>query len=421
MKYSVVSTLLFACLCFGPAFAEGQFKFDGDVRTRGTLTTYPDDSLFYAPAGSSGTDASVLGRLKFAWDKGDWDLRADYQAAGLWGERIEYTRELPPEAQFLVNRLPSDRTRLFDLTSIIRDQGKTALFHRLDRLSVGYTGQKAVVRVGRQAITWGNGMVYSPMDIFNPFDPAAVDTEYKTGDDMVYGQYLRNNGDDWQTVLVVRRDAITGDVEGDVSSLAVKYHGGNGETEFDLLASQHYDEPLLAVGGNTSLGGAIWRGDLTVALTDEDDAVASLVTSLSYSWVWGGKNFSGVAEYFFNGFGQRDGNYDPDSLAANPELLERLVRGELFTLGRHYTALSTTIEMTPLFLLLPNVFINLSDGSALLQLVTQNDLHENLLLLGALNVPVGANGTEFGGIVTGTPGVYLSSDFSAFVQLNWYF
>ena len=184
--------------------------------------------------GSTSTDFSLLGRLKFAWDKGTWDMRADYHGGFLYCDRIEYTRNLPPGSKLFVRRLPSDRTRLFDLTKIIGDQGKQAAFHRLDRLSVGYTGPRAVLRFGRQAVTWGNGMVYTPMDIFNPFDPTAVDTEYKTGDDMLYGQYLRDNGDDWQSVLVFRRDLISGDLDSDVSSLALKYHGFGGDTEYDL-------------------------------------------------------------------------------------------------------------------------------------------------------------------------------------------
>ena len=112
---------------------------------------------------------------------------------------------------------------------------------------------------------------------------------------------------------------------------------------------------------------------------------------------------------------------DPASLAANPELLSRIARNELFTLGRHYTALSATIEATPLLLFIPTVFVNLSDGSALAQVVTQYDLREDLLMLGALNLPIGPEGTEFGGIETGEQGTYLSSGLSLFAQLNWYF
>ena len=58
------------------------------------------------------------------------------------------------------------------------------------------------------------------MDVFNPFDPAAVDKEYKTGDDMLYGQYLLNNGNDMQGVAMVRRNPLNRRCGSDQSSLA---------------------------------------------------------------------------------------------------------------------------------------------------------------------------------------------------------
>ncbi len=88
-------------------------------------------------------------------------------------------------------------------------------------------------------------------------------------------------------------------------------------------------------------------GDLVVTFA-EDETVPSLVTSLSYSWTWGGKNVSGVVEYFYNGFGKSDGCYSLECLAENPELLKRIARGELFTLGRNYLAASAMIEIHPL-------------------------------------------------------------------------
>ena len=74
------------------------------------------------------------------------------------------------------------------------------------------------------------------MDILNPFDPAAVDKEYKLGDDMLYGQLARRNGDDLQGVVVFRRNLETGNVDQDWSSVALKYHGFAGPGEYDLLS-----------------------------------------------------------------------------------------------------------------------------------------------------------------------------------------
>jgi len=394
--------------------------FGGRLSDQFILASYPDDSLFRDLTGPRSLDNNLELRLNLGVDRGPLNLDVSYELIGLFGDTIDFTRDFPEGLQALVGRYPRDDARLFNLTHVFRDEGRSAVLQRLDRLSVRYAGEKAVVRFGRQALTWGNGMVYTPMDILNPFDPAAVDREYKLGDDMLYGQLLRANGDDLQGVAVFRRSLETAHVDAEWSSFALKYHGLVGSGEYDLMAARHFDDPLVAGGGSLALGGAVWRGDGVFTFTDEETHLTA-VTSLSYSWVWGGKNMSGVAEYFFNGFGQPDGQYDPESLAQNPELLQRLARGELFTLGRHYVVASTLMELHPLFHLTPNVFVNLSDGSALVQIVTQNDLEQDLVLLGAVGLPVGPSGTEFGGIETDVPGLYLSRGPSLFLQLNWYF
>jgi hypothetical protein len=209
-------------------------------------------------------------------------------------------------------------------------------------------------------------------------------------------------------------------VEKEQSSLAFKYHGFIGSNEFDLLAAEHFDDQVLGVGGIVSLGGAVLRGDLTWTKTDRD-RVFSAVGSLGYSWVWGGKNMSGVLEYYYSGFGQDNGAYAPGDLLQNPDLLKRLERGELFTLARHYLGGSVMIEINPLFLLTPNLFVNLHDPSALAQLVAQYDWKQNLQLLGALNFPIGPSGSEYGGTESPVEGRYFSTDPSLFAQLAWYF
>lgn len=396
---------------------ETEFELGGHVKGRLLGQSFPDNSAFRQLAGSSSLDIESDLRLNFVANRGQWSVNADYQLFAGYGDRINPAALLPGG---LGNRLPNDDRRFFNLTGTIDDDGKFVALHRLDRLSLGYASDKAVVRLGRQALSWGNGLVFSPMDIVNPFDPTAVDTEYKAGDDMLYAQYLRGNGDDIQFAYVVRRDIVSGDPEFDESTVAAKYHGIVGAAEYDLLAARNFGDTTLAVGGNRSIGGAVWRGDLV--LTDAaSGSKVQFVTNLSYSWMWGGKNVSGVLEYYFDEFGQKDGSYDATSLAQNPELLQRLARGQSFTIGRHYVAGGLTIEMTPLWILMPNLFANAEDGSALLQIVTRNNLHEDMEFIGALNIPLGPDGSEYGGIALDTPGVFLSTGASLFAQLAWYF
>lgn len=410
----------FLATCSGLAAAdETEYEFGGHTKTRLVAQTFPDDSVFHDLTGSSSFDVEADLRLNFDADNGPWSVKLSYQLFALYGDSIEYIRDLPGQGLFF-NRFPEDERRLFDLTGVISDSDKFAALHRIDRLWIGYTNEKTVLRFGRQAISWGNGLFFTPMDIVNPFDPSAIDTEYKAGDDMLYAQFLRDNGDDLQAAVVFRRNPTTGDMESDEGTMAIKYHGISGDAEYDILTAVNHDDTTIGIGGNRSIGGAVLRGDIVVTDTSSD-TIVQFVTNLSYSWTWGGKNVSGALEYYFNGFGQKDGAYDLPSLANNPDLLDRLSRGELYSVGRHYLAGSLMIEVTPLWLLTPMVFLNVEDGSAFVQFVTQNDLKENLAFLGSVNVPVGPGGTEYGGIASGVADRYFSTDLSVFAQIAWYF
>ena len=395
-------------------------EIGGHTKLNATGQWYPSSSLFRDAVGSTAVDATGELRVTFKADNGPWSFAADWQLVVIHGDTLGLGRSLPPGAELLFATLPEDDRRLLDLTKVVDQGSEHAILHRLDRLAVAYTSEKIVVRGGRQALSWGNGLFYSPMDLVNPFDPSAVDTEYKAGDDMLYLQYLRDNGDDVQAAYVARRDLVTGDVEADDATAALKYHGFAGELEYDLLLAENYGDAVVGLGGGRSIGGAILRGDLVITDTDIDTYL-QVVTNLTYSWVWGGKNMSGALEYFYNGFGQRADRYDVTNLANKPVLASRLGRGELFSLGRHYLAGSVLIEVTPLWTVTPTLLANAADPSALFQFVTSVSLSDNMTLLGSINLPIGPDGSEFGGIPAGVPDRYLSGGPGLFAQFAWYF
>jgi len=147
----------------------------------------------------------------------------------------------------------------------------------------------------------------------------------------------------------------------------------------------------------------------------------AFVASTSYAWSWLNRNISGLLEYYYNGFGQADGDYSVAALTTNTALLARISRGELFTLGRNYLAAGATIEITPLTILTPTLFTNLDDGSALLQLLLNYDIKQDFNLLAGFTLPIGPTGTEYGGIPSRIPGIFLSPGSALFAKLSWHF
>jgi hypothetical protein len=412
MRYPC-ATLLLAATCAQAQLLD--FR-SGHVKGQYLLGTYPDDSLLRELIGTPSHDLNGDLRLLVDGRKNGWSWQADYQFIVRSGDTVEIGGQVPGSILLPGANLEDDR-RLMDLTHVISENDERVILHRLDRLHLGYTGEKAVARIGRQAVSWGNGLIYNPVDFFNPFDPAAVDKEYKTGDDMFYGQYLQDSGNDWQLVSVWRRDE-DGNTDSDVNSNALKYHAFVGERELDVLLARHFEDQIASLGGVSNWGGAILRGDVMVTHTDLD-TYTSLVANLSYSWTWGGKNVSGVAEYFFNGLGLREEDYD--ELGESYDLVVRIARGELFTIGRHYLAGGLTVELNPLLNLTPTAFLNLGDASGLVQLAGSYDISQSWQLLFAVNLPFGNDGTEFGGLESGVDSLNLSFGPSLFTQLAFYF
>ncbi|MFL0800087.1 MAG: hypothetical protein K6L80_06560 [Agarilytica sp.] len=429
----------FSILLCSPVYADefDNLSFSGALKTRAVQIRYPEHSIFNEFSGEEvygggRTDNSVNLRLNAAWDvSSQWGADIHYEVETRHSEALDVFSD--SLNVFQEDSLPSDDKRLMNLTQVFGSGGERASFHRLDRLSINFQGNQNVLKIGRQAISWGNGMMYSPMDFFNPFDPTLIDTEYKSGDDMLYAQRLFSNGDDAQLVYVARRNKI-GDLSGNESSLAMKYHGFVGESEFDLLLSQHYNDEVLALGAVHSLGGTVVRGDIVATRVKPDServeeegntsTFVSLVANLSYSWVSWGKNMSGVFEYFHNGFGLAHDDYNVIALQQKSELFERISRGELFTLGKNYVALSVLVEASPLWLLTPNMLINGDDGSGLFQLVSQHDITQDIQVSAALSFPFGEDGSEFGGLEIssiGSKNKYVSYTSNIYVQASWYF
>jgi hypothetical protein len=423
MFKSGIASLCLLLLLSTPILGEDiDTEWGGHLQVRAE-SGWPDQRSLYAPFGTDPlVDGSIDLRLK---NRSFWrsvDLETHYECITAGGDTRRKTAALagglPPGFMTSVAAI-NDRRRLLDLTATIEDGSGHVVYHRLDRLALSLRGDDATLTLGRQALTWGNGLVFNPMDLFNPFAPTDTDRDYKTGDDMALARLPASPLGDLQLLYVPRRDLVTGDLAWTASSVAAKVHRAAGTTEFDILVARHYRDHVFGMGASGYLADAAWRADVTWTRlhgSRRSDTV-SFVANLDYSWIWSGKNWYGLVEFFYNGLGDSD----PAAAMGDPDLAGRILRGEQFTLGRAYLATQVQYEIHPLFNLTLATIANLQDPCGIVQPRAIWDVAQNIQFTLGGSLYWGRSGTEFGGFRPVAGGPWLHAPDSAYLRATIFF
>ena len=333
---------------------------------------------------------STAGTARLLWERGAGPLRLEAQAVIRHdnGGDVALATALAP---FLPPPAPST---LFDLTGIWTSSAGTRLSGRIDRLGIALSGETAVLKLGRQAITWGSGIVFHPSDIVAPFAPNAPDSAYKPGVDMVYGQLLLEGGADIQAIWVPRPLVAGGPAASAASTLALRGQAGFGSLDAALMLARDRGDSVAGLALSGALGGASWNAEAVGwQLSGGGFRSLYLLNIAGFGQLFG-RNASYFAEYLHSGFGV--GAASPlDSLPA--DLTKRLSTGQLFLAGRDFLALGGRLELTPDLSLAPGAIFSLGDGSALARLSATWALGDTGSLELGLSRPFGAPGSEFGG------------------------
>ena len=191
-----------SCAAADPPTVHGHVKAQAEYLHAGS------DSLA-AAVGFADAQATALDvRVHGMGTTGGFGFEADYLLQAQSGRAVGLERALEtlePDLAVVranVHWLPLDET--------ITSTDHTRAVQSLDRFSMAYTSVRWVFKIGRQAYSWGNGIVFRPFDLFDPFAPDAEDMSYKPGIDAVYAQRLFADGSDVTVLAVPRRDATRG-------------------------------------------------------------------------------------------------------------------------------------------------------------------------------------------------------------------
>jgi hypothetical protein len=363
----------------------------------------------------AGTRNDFLGNLRITWEP-SWDrvsVAVHYVVDADVGDGARLRR-------LEGGLIPAPPPTWFNLTETFEDQGQITATQGIDRLSIGYTTPDFVIRVGRQALTWGAGLVFRPMDLFDPFSPSATDTEYKPGTDMLYTQFLFGDGSDLQFIVVPRPAEFGAQPSMNASSIALHYHGSLFGHATTVLVARDHGDWVTAVGVSGALGEATWNVEFVPTFVNSGATRFSALANISDAVTLLESNATVFAEYFHNGFGVAG---EPFSLSTlPPDLVDRLSRGQLFNLRRDYLAAGLTLEVDPLLNLSPTLIADLNDPSLYALVAVTYSLEDNLTLVAGAQTPIGGHGTEFGGVPL-TPGspLLVGPPAQLYLQVRRYF
>jgi hypothetical protein len=289
--------------------------------------------------------------------------------------------------------------------------------HEVDRAQLALHPSWGEVTVGRQAIGLGRGVLFSAVDLFNPFSPLEVDREWRRGVDAFRAEY-RLSGTSSAEVIAVLGDSW------DESALLGRIRGYVGNVDAEVLAGRRVEDDLVGISVSAAVLEAEVHGEL--ALFDAADAqpdgglfgsnhlVAKGVLGSSYTFGIG-NGLTVLAELHYSGFGVEDIE------DAVPRLLdrafrERYLRGDMQILGRYATGVQASYPVNATLSVAMLILQSPADGSGVASPSLRWDLNDSVSLLFNLFVPWGEeprNGllqSEYGG----TPE-------SVFVQINAYF
>lgn len=239
---------------------------------------------------------------------------------------------------------------LVDLSWVATDADLT-LRGRVDRLNVRYTAGPATMTLGRQPVSFGAGMAFTPLDLVNPFTPAVIDQEYKPGVDAARVDLYQGMS---QLTLV---GAYSTDWSLDGTVLAAYGQTTVGVTDVGLFLGSLRGDAVVGTSVVTSVGAVGVHSDLAVTLPDdgEDPFFRGVVGGL-----WRpAADTTVTGELYLQTLGAAD-PADYLEVATGP----RFARGELWLFGRTYGALTVAQQITPLISGAAAMIANVEDGSA---------------------------------------------------------
>lgn len=303
------------------------------------------------------------------------------------------------------------------------DGSTFTLLGRTDRLFVKASTNGLDVTVGRQPVSFGTGMFFTPLDLVNPFTPATIDSEYKPGVDALRVDAYKGAGAKATAVVTWAGQPLGSDDDREgleLVNMALNGQATVGVTDVGLFAGAIQGDAVFGVTVISAIGAVGVNGDVAVTLPRDSDAEDPFVRAVVGANALPHWRLAVAGEIYV----QTLGSTDPNDLLETLQK-DRYVRGEVWLGGVAYAGLSANLEVTPLVHVGAAAFMNLTDPSLLVAPSVSWSVSENAAVSAGGYIGVGERPGDLDLTVV-PPTVPINSEFGlypgvVFMQIRTYF
>jgi hypothetical protein len=327
-------------------------------------------------------------------------------------QRLHYA-SAPTVGVGVIGILPSELATPFRIEPLVWRVGESAhggWRHEIDRANAQVHLRRADLTLGRQAIGWGRGVMFTAIDLFAPFSPLEVDREWRSGVDAARAD-----------IKITDRSSIDlvgafGDTV-NRSAFAARARGYAGTVDLEVVGGRRGQDLFAGVTSSAAVGDAEVHGEAAafrVPAATNHDVVWKIVAGGSYRFPIGA-GILAYAEYHYSGFGATQ----PEEILAlltTPSFVGRFVRGDLQILSRHAIGVTAAYEASTEITYSAQWLYNPRDQSGIAAPAITYTFSDAVSLLGSVYVPYGR--PPEGGLLHSE---YGAAPLSGLLQLRWYF
>lgn len=220
--------------------------------------------------------------------------------------------------------------------------------------------------LGRQRVPWGKGWFWSPLDMFNPVSPTAIERDERGGVDAALLTFSKGRVSSLSLLYIPQRDFLDSTAGRIVFPLA--------SYDIAISAGRHMERGFAGLDFAGYVGDGGFYGELVSIENIKGDQKLNYLFSGNYNFE---SSLYIMIEYFRNG--------------------GAIVPGALLSYGgEEYVGIQISYELTPLTRWDNYLIFNLDDNSRFLSPTLSYSLSDNIVLKAGVQLFAGESTAEYG-------------------------